>query len=103
MPPYFANVNTTGAAASPRPGTSAELFLRVSGEEGEDGLVELPRAHLGQRVTAARKDLDLRPWDQAGQFLGEISRRDDVVLGADNQGRRLDPAELLGAIEGEDR
>src|SRR5437763_888698 len=103
MPPYFANVNAAGATASPSPGMTAELFRRVRGEERQDGLVELACPYLGQRVPAARKDLDLRPWDQAGQFLGEISRRDDVVLGADNKGRRLDPAELLGAIEGEDR
>src|SRR5690242_14096242 len=82
---------------------AAKLFRRVRGEEGQDGLVELARPHLGQRVPAARKDLDLRSWDQAGQFLGEVSRRNDVVLSADDEGRGLDAAELLRAVEGEDR
>src|SRR5437763_7909182 len=103
MPPCFANVTASGAAASESFAMTAKLFRRVRGEEGQDGLVELACPHLGQRVPAAREDFDLRSWDQAGQFLGEISRRNDVVLGTDDEGRGLDAAELLGAVEGEDR
>src|SRR5215208_637372 len=54
-------------------------------------------------MTAAREDLDLRPGYQPRQLLGEIRWGDEVVLGADDQGRRLDPPEALGAVESEDR
>src|SRR3954466_3778188 len=76
---------------------------RVRGEERQHGLTELARPDLRQGMTAARKDLDLGAGNQPRQLLGEIGRRDDVVLGANDEGRRLDLPELRGSVEGEDR
>src|SRR4051794_28184766 len=79
------------------------LARRVRGEERQHGLAELPRSDLRQGMAAARKNLDLGAGDQPRQLLGEISRRNNVVLGADDERRYLDPRELVGAVEGEHR
>src|SRR5258708_40141225 len=72
-------------------------------QKRQSRLVELARSHLREGMPAAREDFDLSTGYQAGQLLGEIGRRHEVVLGTHHQGRRLDLAETLGAIEGENR
>src|SRR6266849_2204326 len=75
----------------------------VRGEEWQDGLSELARPDLGEGMAAAREDLDFRPGDQPRQLLGKVGRGYDVVLGADDQGGRLDARQAFGPVEGEDR
>src|SRR3954466_7344324 len=75
----------------------------MRGEERQYGLAVFARSDLRKGMAAAREDLDLGAGDQPRQLLREIGRRDDVVLGPDDEGRRLDARQLLGAVEGEDR
>src|SRR5438270_8178988 len=93
MPPGFGR-SPAGPVRSAR---------RMRGEERQYRLVEFAGPHLGKTMPAAWENLDFGARDQPCQLLREISRRHDIVLGADHQCRRLDPAELLGAVEGEDR
>src|SRR5271154_3278439 len=72
-------------------------------EKRQHRAVEFARGDLRERMPALREDLDLGTWDQARELLGEIDRRDGVILGAQDQGRRLDAAELRRAVKGEDR
>src|SRR4029077_7297131 len=76
---------------------------RVRSEKRQNRLIELARPYLGEGVAAAREYLDFRGRDQPGELLGKIRWRDDVVLGADHQGRRFDPSHAFGSAEGEDR
>src|ERR1700726_4707403 len=49
------------------------------------------------------EELDLRPRNEARQFLGEIGGGDDVVLRRDDERWRADAGQLAAAVEGEDR
>ncbi len=84
-------------------GASTRLCGRVRGKKRQDGLGEFARPHLGEGMAAAREDLDFGPGNEPRQLFGKIGRRDDVVLGADDQGRRLDARQAFGTVEGEDR
>src|SRR3981081_3627206 len=88
------------ASPCPRQPASVRGMRR---QKRQNRLVELARSHLREGMPAAREDFDLSAGYQAGQLLGEMGGRREVVLGTHYQGRRLDLAETLGAIEGEDR
>src|SRR5712675_3636031 len=88
------------ASRCPRQPASVRRMRR---QKRQNRLVELARSHLREGMPAAREDFDLSAGYQAGQLLGEIGGRHEVVLGTHYQGRRLDLAETLGAIEGENR
>src|SRR5579863_262977 len=75
----------------------------VRSQKRQDGLGELARPDLGKGMAAARKNLNFSPGDQTRKLFGKISRRDEVVLGADDQGRCLDARQAFGTVESEDR
>src|ERR1700739_2583136 len=54
-------------------------------------------------MPASWKKFDLRRRNQPGQFLGKVGRRDDIVLGPDDQGRGLDARQLVRSVERQHR
>src|SRR5262245_19346801 len=76
---------------------------RMRDKKRQNGVVKLPRLHLGQEMTAARKELDLRPRYQTCKFHGEIGRGDEIIFGTDDQSRRLDAPKLTRAVKRQHR
>src|SRR5262245_48899829 len=71
-------------------------------QEPQYGSIELGRYRLGAGVPAALEELEFRLRNAVCEVPGKVARRQEVILGADDESRRGDAVELRGPVEIDD-